>query len=136
MANAPIAADFFQTFNVFVNFQSQITLNLKLFFNIVLDLFDLSLVFFQAEDGIRDWSVTGSDVCSSDLMRRHTRLVSDWSSDVCSSFPSRRRHTRLVSDWSFRRVIFRSQQPLHSLLLLLRSEERRVGRECRSRWSP
>src|SRR3989339_2133799 len=38
--------------------------------------------------------------------RRHTRLVSDWSSDVCSSdlahvfFSSRRRHTRLVSDWS------------------------------------
>src|SRR6202023_1517483 len=32
--------------------------------------------------------------------RRHTRLVSDWSSDVCSSDPRRRRHTRLVSDWS------------------------------------
>src|ERR1019366_7690269 len=36
--------------------------------------------------------------------RRHTRLVSDWSSDVCSSdlivISSRRRHTRLVSDWS------------------------------------
>src|SRR3989339_455859 len=39
--------------------------------------------------------------------RRNTRLVSDWSSDVCSSdlralvfFSSRRRHTRLVSDWS------------------------------------
>src|SRR3989339_920256 len=39
--------------------------------------------------------------------RRYTRLVSDWSSDVCSSdlrahvfFSSRRRHTRLVSDWS------------------------------------
>src|SRR3989339_760538 len=30
--------------------------------------------------------------------RRHTRLVSDWSSDVCSS--DLRRHTRLVSDWS------------------------------------
>src|SRR6202165_4833372 len=29
-----------------------------------------------------DWS---SDVCSSDLMRRHARLLGDWSSDVCSS---------------------------------------------------
>src|SRR3989339_2241495 len=54
---------------------------------------------------VSDWS---SDVCSSDLRahvcfssrRRHTRLVSDWSSDVCSFFSSRRRHTRLVSDWS------------------------------------
>src|SRR5258706_9854856 len=32
--------------------------------------------------------------------RRHTTLVSDWSSDVCFFFSSRRRHTRLVSDWS------------------------------------
>src|SRR3989339_1654147 len=46
--------------------------------------------------------------------RRHTRLVSDWSSDVCSS-DRRRRHTRLVSDWSsdvcssdLRRVLFRA----------------------------
>src|SRR3989339_615854 len=65
--------------------------------------------FFQAEDGIRDWSVTGVQTCALffSSRRRHTRLVSDWSSDVCSSdlrahvfFPSRRRHTRLVSDWS------------------------------------
>src|SRR3989337_2148075 len=62
--------------------------------------------FFQAEDGIRDATVTGvqtcalpiydtattrcyrdwsSDVCSSDLMIRHTRCYRDWSSDVCSS---------------------------------------------------
>src|ERR1035438_10058975 len=36
--------------------------------------------------------------------RRHTRCLSDWSSDVCSSdlifFSSRRRHTRCLSDWS------------------------------------
>src|ERR1039458_2027902 len=35
---------------------------------------------------------------------RHTRCLSDWSSDVCSSdqifFSSRRRHTRCLSDWS------------------------------------
>src|SRR3989339_872757 len=65
---------------------------------------------------VSDWS---SDVCSSDLMRRHTRLVSDWSSDVCSSDPS-------------------ELQSLTNLVcrLLLSSEERRVGKECRSRWSP
>src|SRR3989339_881670 len=59
-------------------------------------------VFSQAEDGIRDWSVTGVQTCALlfSSRRRHTRLVSDWSSDVCSSDPSRRRHTRLVSDWS------------------------------------
>src|SRR5258706_7509833 len=45
------------------------------------------LFFFQAEDGIRDWSVTGVQTCVFffSSRRRHTRLVSDWSSDVCSS---------------------------------------------------
>src|SRR3989339_255815 len=57
--------------------------------------------FFQAEDGIRDWSVTGVQTCALffSSRRRHTRLVSDWSSDVCSS-DLMIRHTRLVSDWS------------------------------------
>src|SRR5258706_6001095 len=45
------------------------------------------LFLFQAEDGIRDWSVTGVQTCALLISsrRRHTRLVSDWSSDVCSS---------------------------------------------------
>src|SRR3989339_1524275 len=61
---------------------------------------------------VSDWS---SDVCSSDLMRRHTRLVSDWSSDVCSSDRSEEHTSEL--------------QSLTNLVcrLLLRSEERRVG---------
>src|SRR5258706_8336364 len=44
-----------------------------------------SVFFFQAEDGIRDWSVTGVQTCAFffSSRRRHTRLVSDWSSDVC-----------------------------------------------------
>src|SRR5258706_8989582 len=47
----------------------------------------LSCFLFQAEDGIRDWSVTGVQTCVFffSSRRRHTRLVSDWSSDVCSS---------------------------------------------------
>src|SRR5258706_5949906 len=45
------------------------------------------MFFFQAEDGIRYWSVTGFQTCALlfSSRRRHTRLVSDWSSDVCSS---------------------------------------------------
>src|SRR5258706_8678717 len=41
----------------------------------------------KAQDGIRDWSVTGLENCVFvfSSRRRHTRLVSDWSSDVCSS---------------------------------------------------
>src|SRR5690349_24969332 len=64
--------------------------------------------------------------------RRHTRSLRDWSSDVCSSdlpliallFRSsaadRDESTPRRSPWPARR----------------RSEERRVGKECRSRWSP
>src|SRR5262249_59304197 len=79
--------------------------------------------------------------------RRHTRLVSDWSSDVCSSdlpatfHPScapaqppptfssagratsrRRRRRRLVP-----------LPPRQCRQLAARSEERRVGKECRAR---
>src|SRR5258706_1971713 len=41
----------------------------------------------QAEAGIRYWSVSKVQPCalSFSSRRRHTRLVSDWSSDVCSS---------------------------------------------------
>src|SRR3989339_1313364 len=75
--------------------------------NCLVSVFQMCVFFFQAEDGIRDWSVTGVQTCALPIShvcfpsrRRHTRLVSDWSSDVCFFFSSRRRHTRLVSDWS------------------------------------
>src|SRR5258706_6166739 len=50
-------------------------------------IFNSWFFLFQAEDGIRDWSVTGVQTCAFRISsrRRHTRLVSDWSSDVCSS---------------------------------------------------
>src|SRR5256885_10886638 len=62
--------------------------------------------------------------------RRHTRLQGDWSSDVCSSdLASRRR----------KRARFRKSLDFHfpgATRSHFRSEERRVGKECRSRWSP
>src|SRR5438093_1346455 len=64
--------------------------------------------------------------------RRHTRLVSDWSSDVCSSDLSWR--ANLSASWYIARV--RSRLMMWILLRWPRSEERRVGKECRSRWSP
>src|SRR5260370_3694526 len=49
--------------------------------------FRLVFFFFQAEDGIRDSSVTGVQTCALPISsrRRHTRFKCDWSSDVCSS---------------------------------------------------
>src|SRR5205807_4278034 len=64
--------------------------------------------------------------------RRHTRLQGDWSSDVCSSDlsdPASRPDQTMAS--ADRRPLFPSlSRPGSS-----RSEERRVGKECRSRWS-
>src|SRR5437016_12410994 len=89
--------------------------------------------------------------------RRHTRLVSDWSSDVCSSdlivqASSRCAwtilaiciyHLLIVRKESYRReecAQKKQSQTRQSEYLeggeLLRSEERRVGKECRSGWSP
>src|SRR6266496_593234 len=63
--------------------------------------------------------------------RRHTRSLRDWSSDVCSSdlalSPRSRRSAAAVAS---QRSAFRAQSTRS------RSEERRVGKECRSRWSP
>src|SRR5215212_11645538 len=60
--------------------------------------------------------------------RRHTRCLSDWSSDVCSSDLS------LVGVYVVA-VIATSVTALDSKPGELdRSEERRVGKECRSRW--
>src|SRR3712207_6914031 len=88
--------------------------------------------------------------------RRHTRYWRDWSSDVCSS--DLRRATCLQprgpGSYRGRLLRFRSygspvsmvstvkskRPPLSGLpppqIALARSEERRVGKECRSRWSP
>src|SRR6266571_8174864 len=57
--------------------------------------------------------------------RRHTRLTCDWSSDVCSSDLATVHH------------LGRCDGQLHSPAERnVRSEERRVGKECRSLWSP
>src|SRR5438477_12662973 len=68
--------------------------------------------------------------------RRHTRLTCDWSSDVCSS-DLLFRHGRRETEW---RVVkfHRTVEDYVSLIQSagLRSEERRVGKEGRSRGSP
>src|SRR2546430_9030577 len=87
--------------------------------------------------------------------RRHTRFDCDWSSDVCSSdLSSTRREELLVTpgELAAMREVRRALTGPHAIEQLLdqlrktgsnaeflfrvRSEERRVGKECRSRWSP
>src|SRR5437764_6995778 len=63
--------------------------------------------------------------------RRHTRYIGDWSSDVCSSdLRGRDGPQRIRRDGDVLAV-----EPAQAAGGA-RSEERRVGKECRSRWSP
>src|SRR2546429_1802237 len=79
--------------------------------------------------------------------RRHTRCSRDWSSDVCSS--DLKRHSvdcLCVAGGLFLNVfLVRALETRSSFKQVYvqpvagnsgRSEERRVGEECRSRWSP
>src|SRR3989454_3413966 len=88
--------------------------------------------------------------------RRHTRLQGDWSSDVCSSDLAetaaavelvRRIHGELGLALCVVEHVMEVVMPLSQRVVVLddgekiaegppRSEERRVGKECRSRWSP
>src|SRR5688572_32428477 len=75
--------------------------------------------------------------------RRHTRFDCDWSSDVCSSDLQRREpgdEMKLYSLGKLCRLKTHGPQddidPFVSTEFITRSEERRVGKECRSRWSP
>src|SRR5262249_59133249 len=98
--------------------------------------------------------------CFVSSRRRHTRLVSDWSSDVCSSdLPEpllvtgvstsavgMDDETPVTSKGSGRAqpffflgssVTFSTAPDLFVMTItraFFRSEERRVGKECRSRW--
>src|SRR3712207_8674322 len=80
--------------------------------------------------------------------RRHTRYWRDWSSDVCSSDLPHRPLPKLprwhscpgspnlsMSETRLSEVSKRPKGRAYSPDTR-RSEERRVGKECRSRWSP
>src|SRR5947209_15701892 len=82
--------------------------------------------------------------------RRHTRYWRDWSSDMCSSDlrdelaadreKCEQRREIAVSDERLPRaaclIAIEERQQLDAAVPATRSEERRVGKECRSRWSP
>src|SRR5207253_4364217 len=63
--------------------------------------------------------------------RRHTRWPRDWSSDVCSSDLFSPQPVDALDGWIDNHTILATD-----MLNAYRSEERRVGKECRSRLSP
>src|SRR5688500_19345548 len=72
------------------------------------------LFFFQAEDGIRDYKVTGVQTCALPISAR--RSSPGWRSKRPASTPCS--PTNTARAWA-----------------VTRSEERRVGKECRWGWS-
>src|SRR2546421_8144453 len=96
----------------------------------------LLFFFFQAEDGIRDLIVTGVQTCAlpiSATTPHNSRPSRNLSYSAYYSSADRLRQGERgmadssETDW---------QPRLGELFVFARSEERRVGKECRSRWSP
>src|SRR3712207_8208976 len=94
--------------------------------------------FFQAEDGIRDIGVTGVQTCALPILpAERTELFTAgparWRQELASFDPG-------GAPWATR---VQSADPVtyqagreYAVRWGARSEERRVGKECRSRWSP
>src|SRR2546430_17733820 len=84
--------------------------------------------FFQAEDGIRDLTVTGVQTCALPIYVA-ARHAGDQQGDA------RRQEVDRRAD-RLRRARPGGDEDRPPTGRGARSEERRVGKECRSRWSP
>src|SRR5207237_8318811 len=83
--------------------------------------------FFQAEDGIRDSSVTGVQTCALPIY--------DWTVIAQTAKPMLTMSTCTPEGTARQRLVARAQL-VSATNTVPRSEERRVGKECRSRWWP
>src|SRR5437588_3495944 len=94
--------------------------------------------FFQAEDGIRDHCVTGVQTCALPISRDYALMLvmlrlSLRVSEVCSLRASSVKWSH--GRWTLRCKVKGGREEVWPLPKE-RSEERRVGKECRCRWSP
>src|SRR5438046_10583028 len=86
--------------------------------------------FFQAEDGIRDWSVTGVQTCALPIyqidpaayLRRTFEEVGGYDEMI------------VLRDITFESHCEHHMAPMIGRVHIGRSEERRVGKECRGGW--
>src|SRR5256885_12357937 len=84
--------------------------------------FRCAFFFFQAEDGIRDYKVTGVQTCALPILQAARHWDGGLRTPPCGRA---RRGLRGMRAEEYPRAGTG-----------VRSEERRVGKECRSRWSP
>src|SRR2546429_3624336 len=96
------------------------------------------IFFFQAEDGIRDVAVTGVQTCALPILIGFIGGVTD-ALDLRSATRARL-FVATVNGHAFAKGgdVFGESSSCFPAEALgpTRSEERRVGKECRSRWSP
>src|SRR2546430_9419844 len=96
------------------------------------------LFFFQAEDGIRDLTVTGVQTCALPILG-HCSLEAAAEQSIIPQ-PCCARGEAVGGSAPVQLVHVREKPGItperRQLLEQQRSEERRVGKECRSRWSP
>src|SRR5688572_31646758 len=89
--------------------------------------------FFQAEDGIRDLTVTGVQTCALPIWM----LASERSEALVENFAGQWLQFRNLDAVHPDRKLYKIYTDrLRDAMIRERSEERRVGKECRSRWSP
>src|SRR5256886_17097640 len=110
--------------------------------------------FFQAEDGIRDLTVTGVQTCALPILPNLDRFFSNLfiPQDISLTLTAQVPILHLAS-WGASKIMDykigdKVVYPNHGVGIVEqinygvlngrteRSEERRVGKECRSRWSP
>src|SRR5206468_6293409 len=88
--------------------------------------------FFQAEDGIRDLIVTGVQTCALPISRQGGgQEPSQWRPQPEGASPDGGDRGAGAEGADHRLAV----RPLRLLSDDRRSEERRVGKECRSRWA-
>src|SRR3712207_6956452 len=93
--------------------------------------------FFQAEDGIRDIGVTGVQTCALPISKdfgtgSHSQRVQRYAVELARAIEPALLADASVEYGFLLHDVGKIGIPDH----VLRSEERRVGKECRSRWSP
>src|SRR5690606_39454951 len=91
--------------------------------------------FFQAEDGIRDFHVTGVQTCALPISKINSDLESDHK-NFLDNIKDVRKIKDNISEKLKKVTLTFYLNKERKILTSKRSEERRVGKECRSRWSP
>src|SRR2546430_6039233 len=96
-----------------------------------------SFFFFQAEDGIRDLTVTGVQTCALPISDQPGTL-----GEIASALGAKKTNIGALMGateggrGAVRLIVDKPATAKKVFAAKGRSEERRVGKECRSRWSP